>query len=181
MPGFTLRYPRIPSDAEIAAVDAVVHRHSGRISWQNDAQFACTYALVEHAGENCAAELGAGTNAEIFDPPIIALAVFPQVAEALPFLQHALGGEGAPDAMVRCDRSGDAVILEWHGDRTPVTLVFALIDAELRRFNSARVTRLLAPMPAAWWTRIAADGLQSPDIATDRVLEELLEQHGVVD
>lgn len=177
----TLRYRAIPDEAEIGSVDAVVGRHNGRITWQRNAGPAYVYALVEEASEACAAELAAVASAEIVDSPLIALAVSPHAAEALPALQHALGGPGAPSGVIRCETEGDAVLVEWNMERTAAPLMMALIDVELLRFGGGRSNRLLAPLPLAWSTKIAAEGLKAPEIAPERVLEALLERHHVAD
>ncbi|MDP9110959.1 MAG: hypothetical protein M3M96_04950 [Candidatus Eremiobacteraeota bacterium] len=180
MPTFTLRYRTGPNEDAVAAVEAAVARCGGRVSWQRNAGGFPSYALVEGASEECAPQLRDAGNM-VLDSPVIAIAVSPHAAEAMPFLEHALRGAGAPAIVSCCERFGDALLLEWNLDRAGAATVMALVDVELARVKCARTTRVLAPMPLAWWSRIAAEGLQSPEIAPDRVLEALLEQQGVVD
>jgi hypothetical protein len=58
-------------------------------------------------------------------------------------------------------------------------LVFDLIDTELDRFHSGRRTELLTPLTETWLAKIAADGLQCPEIAPDRILETLVAKAGL--
>lgn len=172
MSAFTIRYREMPGDAERAAVERIVRRCGGRTSWSAHPRFERAYALVEDAD---AEEVRAAASGAVLETAIIALAVLPNVPEALPYLQDALGGAGRPDGVTACDVEDSALIVEWNLDRTGVALVLGLIDVELRRFRAARMTELLTPLPLAWWTRIAADGLRAPQIAPDRILEALLE------
>lgn len=176
-----LRYRSIPDDAEKAIVDGIVQRHNGSIAWQCNLSPASAYALIENAGADCHAELASASSAEIVDSPVIALAVSPRTSEALPFLKHALDGPGRPVAVRRAETKDGTLTVEWDMSRSAASVLMALIDVELSRFGSGRTTRLLAPMPLEWWTAIAAQGLQAPEIAPDRVLEALLEKHGVAD
>ena len=176
-----LRYRAIPGDAEKAVVEAVVQHHRGSVVWQCNASPVSAYALIEDAGAECIVELAPQISAEIIDSPVIALAVSPREAEALPFLYHALGGPGRPAGVVRCETKDGTLAVEWDMSRTAAPIMMALIDVELSRFGGGRSTRVLAPIPLAWSTDIAARGLQAPEIAPGRVLEELLETHGVLD
>ena len=54
-----------------------------------------------------------------------------------------------------------------------------MLDTELQRFASGRTAELLAPLPEAIAAQIAAEGLQTPEIASNRVLETLLERMGI--
>ncbi len=181
MSTFTLRYRTRPSDAAIARVADIVQRRGGTIAWRHNEDEIPTYALIENADDGCAVELAAVVEAEIADGPIIALAVSPQVPQAMPLLEHALAGPGAPVALDVCRRSGDALLLEWNLDRLAAPTLLALVDVELARVRSGRTTRLVAPIPLIWWTRIASHGLAAPDVVPERVLEFLLEQRGVAD
>ncbi|MEO9171091.1 MAG: hypothetical protein ABI282_08610 [Candidatus Baltobacteraceae bacterium] len=99
----------------------------------------------------------------------------------MPFLEEALAGRGAPAAVSLCERFGNVLLLEWNLERASALTVMALIDVELLRVKCGRTTHLLARLSLESWTRIAAEGLQVPEIAPDRVLESLLERHGVID
>jgi len=173
---FTLRYRTIPSDTERSAVDAAVRRHGAGIAWKDHAALSRSYALVEEANVDCAAEVAAQASAEIIESPIIALAVSPAAPKALPMLARAFGGPGAQAGVILGETVGGAAIVEWNMERTPVAVVLSLIDLELSRVRCGRGTQLRAPMPQLWWTRIASDGLHAPEIAPDRVLEHLLDQ-----
>ena len=115
----------------------------------------------------------------VFEASIIALAVSPTVPEALPQLVEAFSGAGCPDGVLSCEASNGRLILEWDPARTKAALIFALLDAELARFASGRTTELLAPLPEAVAAQIAAEGLSTTEIASNRVLETLLERMGI--
>jgi len=70
-------------------------------------------------------------------------------------------------------------VVEWDLERSPAGVVLGAIDVELRRFNSGRTAELLTPLSPQSIARIAADGLQSPELTSDRVLEVLLERAGL--
>lgn len=176
---FTLAYRKVPSDAETGVVESAVRSNGARISWQVSEAHARAYALVEEANERCTTELRSQCGMAFIDRPIIALAVVPSVPEALPPILHALNGPGAPDGMRSCEASGEALIVEWDMERTAAEVVLGLVDVEIARFRARRVNALLSPLPLGWWTRIAAAGLGAPEIAPDRVLEALLEDHHV--
>jgi hypothetical protein len=175
----TLIYRKVPNDAEIGAVSDIVHEHAGTIRWQVSRTYDRAYALVENAGAGCIDALGARTAAAFNASPIIALAVVPSVAEALPPILHALAGPGAPAGIRSCEAVGEAAIVEWNLDLTGSEIVLGLVDTEIARFHARRVNELLSPLPLRWVTRIAATGLNAPEIAPDRVLEALLETPNV--
>lgn len=179
MPTYTLRYRNVPSDAAADNVEAIARRHGGCVTWQrNDGGFS-SYALVEGAAESSAAELARVAGVSLVDGPVIALAVSPHSPEALPALENALAGPGAPLVVVRCERVNDALEIEWNPEPASAASVMAIVDLELARLACGRTTILLSPLPLEVWTRIAGEGLQAPEIAPDRVLEALLEHRRV--
>ncbi len=109
----------------------------------------------------------------------IVLAVYPSAAEALPALERALGGPGRPDGIVAVRRSDTSIVVEWDPSRSAVRLVINLIDAELRRYNATRRTELLQSLSVERLAQIAAQELQAPEIASDRILERLLAKAGL--
>ncbi|HKU81241.1 MAG TPA: hypothetical protein VJP76_03650 [Candidatus Tumulicola sp.] len=122
----------------------------------------------------------AAVGAVTYDAPVIAIAVFPSVAEALPALVDALEGTGRPAGMRGCSPcGGGGVAIEWDLDATSAGVVMGIIDVELARFTSGRSAELLAPLPPHWVTRIAAGGLRAPEISPERTLETLLERAGL--
>ena len=179
MSHFTICYRDIPSDAERGAVESALRAHGARVTWQANPRYARAYALVEGCTSESAADLSSTARATVFGTAIIALAVFPSAPEALRGIADALGGPGRPAGIVAVGECDGGLIVEWDLDRTPVEVVLGLVDVELRRFVAGRRTELLSPLPLAWWTRIASDGLAAPQIAPDRVLEALLERSGV--
>ncbi len=176
MPAFTVRYTPTPRDDVRSSLADFARRSGAVLSWQDNAAFNRSYALVEGAD---AQSLDTRDGATVLETPVIALAIRPNVAEALPPLLEALGGPGRPDGVRSCEAIDGAAVVEWNLDRTPAEVVLAVIDIELARFGAARVTELLTPLPLAWWTSIASAGLQAPEIAPDRVLEALIEEHHV--
>ncbi|HTX56847.1 MAG TPA: hypothetical protein VMD47_07055 [Candidatus Acidoferrales bacterium] len=178
MSAFTLRFQPVSDDAQCNATEAAIREFGARISWQHTAACERTYGLVEGGGAACASAARKATRALVFDRPVIALAVYPSLPEALPALLHAVGGPGRPTGVFSCDPCAGGLIVEWDLDVTPLETVMNVLDVELERFHARRVNALLTPLPVAWWTRIAADGLRAPEITPDRVLEEQLEvQH----
>ena len=170
MPAFTVRYRPAARAQQCTALEEFARGNGATVTWSADN----AYALVE----GCAPF--AVTGATVFESPVIALAIRPNVAEALPVLEQALAGSGRPGGVIDALRDGDRVIVEWNLDRTPASVMLALIDVELARFKASRVNQLLSPLPLAWWTALAAEGLQAPEIAPDRVLESLIEEQHVV-
>ncbi len=159
------------------ALEERARRDGFSIEWRHSPEFERSYALIEGASPESLAELF--DHATVFESPVIALALRPNVAEALPALQSALGGPGRPAGIVGCERYQHALVIEWDLDTTPASLVLAVIRVELARIHASCVKLLLAPIPLAWWTRIAAEGLGAPEIAPDRVLEALVETYDV--
>ncbi len=171
----TLRYRNIPDDAEIGVVEVLARTAAGRVTWQRNREGEPAYALVEGVDTALVERLRARASATVTESPIIACAVFPSVAEALPHLLHALGGPGRPAGVRTCEQLGTGILIEWDLEVTGHDVILGCIEIECARFGSARRTVLLSPLPLAWWTRIAAQGLGAPEIAPDRVLEALLE------
>lgn len=134
-----------------------------------------TYALVEGSEGVDPSELAQRIpDGRWYERVIIALAIEPLPPDALPPLARALGGPGAPAGVRECVQIGPCLVVEFAPDVTPVALVSSIIDVELRPFGGARRTQLLTPVPAATLAAIAAQGLQAPEIASDRILESLL-------
>jgi len=149
------------------------------VTWRDDAGSDRTYGLVELPQDAPAVRAVVREPVTVFEAPIIALAVSPSVPEALPLLLEAFSGPGRPDGILSCEASNGRLILEWNPDRTKTALVFSLLDTELRRFASGRTGELLAPLPEALAAQIAAEGLGTREIASNRVLETLLERMGM--
>jgi hypothetical protein len=179
VPASTLRSDQILHDSVRATVESAIAARGGTVTWRDDEGSGRTYGLIELPEDAAAVRAVVREPVTVFEAPIIALAVSPTVPEALPLLLEAFAGAGAPDGMIACESSNGRLILEWNPDRTKSALVFALLDTELRRFASGRTAELLAPLPAALVAQIAAEGLSTPEIASNRVLETLLERMGI--
>jgi hypothetical protein len=165
-------------DAQRTAVETVARRYGGRVAWHASVRAARRYGLLSlpdrHRGEAVAAAAQGGVT--VFESPVIALAVFPAVGEALPSLLGALTGAGRPDGVLACEPCDDGFVIEWNPLRTQARVILGLIDVELRRFNSARTIELLTPLAPPWVAKIASDGLKADEMAAGRVLEELIER-----
>lgn len=178
----TVRTPAKADPPLCERVEACVRAHGGRISWRSSERAGRTYASIEIAAghtRDAAAELRRIGGLTVYDRAIIALAVFPEPAEALPSLLETLGGEGRPDGVLACERAGNALIVEWDPLRTGADVVLALVDTELSRVRGSRTAESLVPVPAELAAAIAARGLGAPEIAPGRILETLLEGAGL--
>ncbi|MDP9018825.1 MAG: hypothetical protein M3N19_10945 [Candidatus Eremiobacteraeota bacterium] len=146
---------------------------------ESSTEFACTYVVLEIPEDGTAGELAARyPGATIDEGAVIALGIHPQAQDALPELQHALEGPGAPGGVLRAAVRNDALLLAFDPERTSWMLIKALIDAELLRFGSTtRRTTLLSPVTPHRQAQIAADGLRCIDIEPARVLETYANQH----
>jgi hypothetical protein len=174
----TVSFGREATRAERDDVEAAVRRAGGSVSWRTSARAGRTYGLVTLPAGNAASALGA---AKVHGAALIAVAVFPGVAEALPFLLDALGGAGRPSGVLGCAPCPGGVVVEWDPRQTTAATILGLIDVELRRFGGARSAELLAPLPPDLVARLASEGLQAPDIGSERELETLLERAGLGD
>ena len=177
MPAFTVRYNSIPADDVRSSLGEFAHRNGATVTWLEHAALSRSYALIEGTS---AGSLDMQAGATVFETPVIALAIRPNVPEALPALADALGGPGRPSGVMSCETVAGAVIVEWNLERSPADTILALVDVELARFRASRANELLTPLPLAWWTAIASAGLQAPEIAPDRVLEALIVEHHVI-
>jgi hypothetical protein len=170
----TLRIDGGADEEARKAVDALLVNQGGRAIWHTSAATGRSYALLELPAPPGVTEIAVAA-AKVYQTPIIALAVFPEVREALPSLLDALGGAGRPAAIVTCEPCGGGLVIEWDPQRASPSVVLGLVDVELRRFNSGRTAELLSPLPPGSIARIAADGLEAPQITPERVLEMLLD------
>lgn len=158
-------------DARRAAVDEVVRRNGGSSAWRIREGARRSYALLELPDEYDAAAIRAASGGSVSERPVIALALSPAVAEALPHLVEALEGPGRPAGILACVPCGASIILEWDPSVTAVEVVMGIVDLELARFASGRVTELLSPLPPSLVAQIAARGLDAPQIVPQRILE----------
>jgi hypothetical protein len=174
----TVSFGRQASEAERGDVEAAVRTRGGSVIWRSNARAGRTYGLVRLPDGKLEAVIGTAT---VHDTAIIALAVYPAAAEALPFIRDALAGTGRPSGVIAASNCDGGVVVEWDPRRTAAPAVYDLVDVELRRFGGGRTAELLAPLPEDVVARIAADGLQAPEISTDRELETLVERAGLSD
>ena len=154
-----------------AAIDAAVTRGGGTATWRTSPGAARSYALLELPDGFERSAVATGFDGTLYDGPIIALALFPAVAEALPALREALTGRGRPAGILASYACTGGVVVEWDPLVTKSPVVFGLVDVELRRFNSGRTAELLTPLPTEIVAAVAAAGLQAPQIEPRRILE----------
>lgn len=171
---FTLSIDGVPDDAQRAAIDEAVQREGGSAQWRVNPTFGRSYASIEAAESADLSALRALPHAVLYEGAVIALAVSPTVAQALPKLVEAIDGPGKPAGVLACRQTGDGAIVEWDARVTRPELVFGAIDVELRRFASGRAATLLSPLPKSVVTSVAAAGLAAPQIRNDRILELLI-------
>jgi len=174
----TVSFGRQASDADCGDVEAAVRTRGGSVIWRSNARAGRTYGLVRLPDGKLEAAIGTAT---VHHTAIIALAVYPAAAEALPFVRDALAGTGRPSGVIGMSNCNGGGVVEWDPRRTSAAALYDLVDVELRRFGGGRTAELLAPLPDEVIARIAADGLQAPEIAPDRELETLVKRAGLGD
>ena len=161
----------VPDPQRTAAIEGVVARHGGETTWRRNAAANRSYASIASPNEIGALEIPAEPGDVVYEMAIIALAVFPEVAEALPQLAEALGGEGRPAGILACRPIAGGIIVEWNPEVCGAELVLGLIDAELRRYRSGRTAAVLSALPPPVLAAVAARGLQAPEVTTQRILD----------
>ena len=154
-----------------AATDAAIARAGGTASWRTSEAAGRTYALAEVPPQYDAAALRESFSGTVYDRPIVAVALFPTVSEALPAVREAVWGAGRPAGVLATYSCTGGIVIEWDPAVTQPQLVMAAVDVELRRFACGRVAELLSPLPAAVVAAIAAAGLSAPQIVPRRILE----------
>ena len=174
----TVSFGREASESERDAVETAVRARSGSVTWRSSARAGRTYGLVRLPEGELETAIGAVT---VYDTAIIAVAVYPVAAEALPFVADALAGAGRPSGVIGTSNCDGGVVVEWDPRRTRAAAVYDLVDVELRRFGGGRTAELLAPLPEEVVARIASEGLQAPELSPDRELETLVERAGLAD
>jgi hypothetical protein len=179
VPAWTVRTDARLDDSVRASVESAIALQGGTVAWREDAESKRTYGLIELPQDAATVRAALQSSIIVFDTAIIALAVSPTVPEALPVLLEAFSGAGRPDGILSCEASNGRLFVEWNPGRTSPELIYALIDAELRRFASGRTAELIAPLPEGVLAQIAAAGLTTPEIASNRVLETLIERMGI--
>ncbi|HZY96635.1 MAG TPA: hypothetical protein VFE35_05995 [Candidatus Cybelea sp.] len=171
----TLSIDGTPDDERREAIDKIVRNQGGKTIWREHPAVGRSYALLELPDGYDAEAIRSASGGVAYETAVIAVAVSPAVPQALPSLLEALSGPGRPAGILACRGLRGGVILEWDPTVSSVELVLGLVDVELRRFASGRTTELLSPLPPASVAKIAAQGLQAPQIAPDRVLELLID------
>jgi hypothetical protein len=154
-----------------AEIDDAVRHAGGRSVWRSSERASRTYALLEFPDGYDHAAVRAACEGVVYDKAVIALALFPALSEALPFVLEALGGAGRPAGILACRPCPGGAVVEWDPDITEAAVVLGTADVELRRFTSARVAELLSPLPPVLVAKLAASGLQAPEIEPKRILE----------
>ncbi len=171
----TLSFGGAPDERRREGIDEAVRLQGGRTTWRVHPNVGRTYALLESAGAFDARAIRAASGAQAYGTAVIALAVSPAVPQALPALCDALAGPGRPAGILACHPFPGGLVIEWDPDVSRAELVLRLIDAELGRFASGRTAELLAPLPKSTIAKLAAEGLQAPQVGLGRVLEALID------
>ncbi len=172
----TVRIECVLSDAERRRIAQVLDGMGADVAFRCSDTFDRTYALVQGSPTSEPIEAEAVLpQAHWFPDVVLALAIEPSAPQALPALLHAFAGNGAPAGVRGCERRAQSLIVEFALHITPPELVLNLADIELRRFAASRSCRLLSPLPESDLAAIAARGLNAPEIASNRILESLLE------
>jgi hypothetical protein len=174
----TVSFGREATAAERDDVETAVRARGGSVAWRSSARAGRTYGLVGLPAGELATAIGTAT---VHDTAIIALAVYPVAAEALPLVRDALAGAGRPSGVIGAWSCDGGVVVEWDPRRTAAAAIYDLVDVELRRFGGGRTAELLAPLPDDLVARVASEGLQAPEIAPDRQLETLVKRTGLAD
>ncbi len=164
-----------PEASRQEEIEGVVRARGGRVTWRVNPSVARSYALLDLPEAFDENELPAAAGEVVYGGIVIAWAVFPTVLEALPYLYDALGGPGRPAGVLACFPCENGVIVEWDPQVSRIEILLRLIDVELRRFNSGRTAQLLSPPEPVVLARIAASGLQAPEIGERRILEVLID------
>lgn len=176
----TLRIDAPPGEALQRRIAAALARDGVRIEFGREHSIARTYALIEGpAGADPAEVEQRFTEGRWYGEAIIALAIEPTPADALPGLLRVVQGPGSPAGVCGCDVDGSGLIVELQPSRTQPELLLRMIDVELRRTNGYRRIALLSPLPVELIALVAASGLQAAEIAPNRILESLLESANV--
>lgn len=174
----TVRFEGVLDDAQREKLTAKLPSGASA-TFAADARWARTYGLVEGSAALEPAEVASTlANARWYDEAIIALAIEPTPADALPAIANALTGPGGPSGVLECTPSRNAALIEFLPSRILPSLVLNAADVELRRFRGYRTVTLLNPLSVEVMAKIAADGLQAAEITTGRILESLLDHRG---
>jgi hypothetical protein len=176
----TLRIDAPPDEALQRRISAAFARDGVRVDFGRGHSFPRTYALIQGpAGADPVEIEQRFSEGRWYGEAIIALAIEPAPADALPGLLRTLDGPGRPAGVVGCEVAGTKLIVELQPTVTQPAFVLRIVDVELRRTSGWRRVELLSALPLEVVARIAADGLQAPEIVPDRILESLLESANV--
>lgn len=165
----SLRYDRVLAGSEREALASVlISLAVTPTSWSLATQLERTYLRCEYEGEVPAAASLAPTGcACLHAPPLVVLEVIPAGGAGLAALEQALGGAGRPLGIVSCERSEIGLVVELEDAVTPLDLVVALVDAELR----GRPRRIVPLMPLEdgvlarfAGARLSVDGLDASSL-----------------
>lgn len=173
----TLRMDAPPSDALRERITQACAREGASARFADDRSLPRTYALIEGPRSADPAQLqGRFPEGRWYPDAIIALAIEPFPADALPALADALGGPGAPSGVLACERAGCEVVVEFDPARTRASFIFEVADVELARMHGSRRTRLLSPLSRELAARVAAEAMQAGGFDAEQVLETQLER-----
>lgn len=172
---FTLTIEGAPDAARREEIDDRVRREGGQTVWRINPSIGRSYVSFELPDGLVIGPIRPAPGEVAYETAIIAMALSPTVPQALPSLREAFEGPGRPAGVLACLPYSGGVILEWDPNVSDPELILGLVDVELRRFASGRTIELLSPLPPATVAKIAAQGLQAPQILPNRVLELLID------
>lgn len=165
------RTVRVAAHDDVSVITEAVRSLGGSVTFHSEAAFGRRYGILE-------GELGEA-RIVVYDTAIIAIALTPSTAEALPLLEAALQGAGRPTGTLATERIEDALIIEWDPQHTSVAVIFGVVDVELARLHASRRVSVLTPLSTATAALIAAEGLRAAAISRERVLEVRLHEAGI--
>ncbi len=171
----SLRYDRVLAGSEREALASVLLSLAVTpTSWSLARPLERTYLRCEYEGETPAAAALAPTGCARLDaPPLVVLDVIPAGGAGLAALEHALAGAGRPLGIVSCERTATGLVVELEDEVTPLDLVVALVDAELRG-RPRRIVPLI-PFEDAVLARFAGARLGLDGLDASRLIETYAE------
>jgi len=164
----SVRYDTVLAPSERAAVTRALSSAGAEVSsWTSAA--GRTYASVGFEADAALAS-AMQSAARVDAPPLVVLRITPDHSRRRGPLLDALGGSGRFAGIVDAQPDGDAVIVELDPRKTPLAVVIAAIDIELRT-APGRTIEPLVLVDDATLAAFARDCLQEPKLDQARIIE----------
>jgi len=168
-----VRFDREFATSERADVARTLRSAGARVtSWK--AAAGRTYATVQlapHANADASASVARAT---VFEPPLVVLRIVPDALRRLTALEDALAGPGRPRGVRDAVREPNALVVEVDPRETPLALIVALIDRELRSAPGRTIEPLVA-LDDETLAAFAGHELREPGLDASRLIETHLE------